>query len=48
MAPRISPKPVSWRRRIGWLVLIWGASVAALFVVAQVLRMLMRLAGMSL
>jgi len=33
-------------RRLGWFVLIWAASVAALGVVALVIRMLMTLAGM--
>lgn len=34
-------------QRIGWLILIWTCSVAALGVVALVMRMLMKLAGMS-
>jgi hypothetical protein len=33
-------------RRLGWLVLIWAGSVAALGVVALVIRLLMTLAGM--
>lgn len=33
-------------RRLGWFVLIWAASVAALGVVALVIRMLMGLTGM--
>ena len=37
-----------WLRRIGWLVLIWGLSVAALALVAVLLRMLMGLAGLTL
>jgi hypothetical protein len=36
-----------WLRRIGWLVLIWTASVAALGVVALILRALMSLAGLT-
>jgi hypothetical protein len=36
-----------WFSRIGWLLLIWCASVAALGVVALGLRLVMRLAGMS-
>ena len=36
-----------WLRRIGWLVLIWGLSVAALAVVAMLLRALMGLAGLT-
>ncbi len=41
-APR---KP--WIRRIGWFVLLWAASVAALGVVALVIRALMSLAGLT-
>lgn len=36
-----------WMGRIGWLVLIWFASVAALGAVALGLRLLMGLAGMK-
>jgi hypothetical protein len=36
-----------WARRIGWLVLIWIASVTALAIVAAGVRMLMKLAGMT-
>ncbi|GGX28807.1 hypothetical protein GCM10007242_39010 [Pigmentiphaga litoralis] len=35
-----------WWKRMGWLLLIWGGSVAALGVVAWLFRMLMRSAGM--
>lgn len=35
----------TWRR-IGWLVLIWFCSVAALGIVALAMRMVMSLAGM--
>ncbi len=34
-------------RRLGWLVLIWACSVAALGAVALFIRLLMGLAGMS-
>ncbi|SDO04843.1 DUF2474 domain-containing protein [Pseudomonas jinjuensis] len=34
-------------RRLGWLVLIWTASVLALGVVAWLLRMAMSAAGLS-
>lgn len=37
----------SWLRRVGWLVLIWAASVAALGVVALLFRGLMSLAGLT-
>lgn len=36
-----------WIKRIGWLVLIWAVSVAALAVVALLLRTLMNLAGLG-
>jgi hypothetical protein len=36
-----------WLRRIGWLVLIWTMSVAALGIVALILRALMSLAGLT-
>jgi hypothetical protein len=35
-----------WLGRFGWLALIWALSVAALGVVATLLRLLMRAAGM--
>lgn len=35
----------SWGRRVGWLVLIWAASVASLAVAAWLLRLLMQAAG---
>ncbi|MGB7125675.1 MAG: DUF2474 domain-containing protein [Methylovirgula sp.] len=37
----------SWARRIGWLVLLWTASVAALGVVALLFHALMSLAGLT-
>ena len=37
----------TWLRRVGWLVLIWAASVLALGVVAGLIRMLMTLAGLT-
>jgi hypothetical protein len=33
--------------RIGWLVLIWAASVATLVVVAVLFRVVMNLAGLT-
>ena len=36
-----------WFRKVGWLVLIWAASVLALGVVAGVFRALMTLAGLT-
>ena len=35
-----------WLRRVGWLVALWLAGVAALGVVAWVLRVAMHAAGM--
>jgi len=37
----------SWPRRLGWLLLIWLASVAALAVVAAFFRILMNAAGLT-
>lgn len=36
-----------WPRRIGWLVLIWIASVGALAIVAGLFRLLMNMAGLT-
>lgn len=36
-----------WLRRIGWLVVIWVASVAGLAVAAWLLKAVMRIAGLS-
>jgi hypothetical protein len=48
-AARISAARVSkpWLRRVGWMILIWTASVAALGLVALVFRMLMAAAGLT-
>jgi hypothetical protein len=37
-----------WLRRVGWLILIWAASVAALGAVALVLRAIMSVAGLTI
>ena len=37
----------TWLRRVGWLVLIWAASVLALGVVAGLFRVVMKLAGLT-
>lgn len=37
-----------WGKRIGWFVLIWLCSVAALAAVAYGLRLLMNAAGLTL
>lgn len=36
-----------WPRRIGWLLLIWIASVGALAIVAVLMRLLMNMAGLT-
>ncbi|MEP9371929.1 DUF2474 domain-containing protein [Mesorhizobium sp. KR1-2] len=41
-----SPSP-NWPKRIGWLVLIWAASVLSLGLVALAFRILMNLAGLT-
>jgi len=35
-----------WLRRLGWMVALWAGGVAALAVVALLLRVLMHAAGM--
>lgn len=37
----------AWWKKVGWLILIWTASVAALGVVAYGIRLLMAAAGMT-
>jgi hypothetical protein len=34
-------------RRVGWMVLLWTASVAVLAIVALIFRLVMKLAGMT-
>lgn len=36
-----------WWKRVGWLVVIWSASVLGLFLVASLFRLLMAAAGMK-
>ncbi len=40
-------RPRSWWRRIGWLLAIWALSVAALGLVAWLLKGVMRMVGLS-
>jgi hypothetical protein len=47
MAERATVAMRSWTRRIGWLILIWIASVTALAVVATLFRILMNAAGLT-
>lgn len=37
----------SWPKRVAWLVVIWGASIAVLTIAAYLLRMVMNFAGMT-
>ncbi len=39
--------PREWWKRLGWLVLIWAASVAALGVVAYGIRLIMNAVGLT-
>ncbi len=41
------PARVNWPQRVGWLLLLWLASVGALGLLALALRMLMHWAGMK-
>jgi len=41
------PAPGPWWKRLGWLVLIWAASVAALGVVAYGIRLIMNAVGLT-
>ena len=43
--PAASPRKL-WLRRLGWLALIWAASVAALGLAAALFRVVMTLAGL--
>jgi len=47
MLHRTQPGREGWRKRVGWLVLIWLLSVAALGVVAAALKVIMRIAGLA-
>ena len=46
VCPQMGSDP-DWGRRIAWLVGLWVAGVAALGLVALLLRLLMRLAGLT-
>jgi hypothetical protein len=47
MAAYLSSGTQTLLRRVGWLVLIWAASVLALGVIAGVFRALMMFAGLT-
>jgi len=42
------PSRKNWLSRIGWLILIWAASIAALAIVALLFRLLMGAAGLTI
>nr|WP_170017223.1 DUF2474 domain-containing protein [Starkeya sp. ORNL1] len=42
-----SPSRADWARRLGWMVLLWTASVAVLAIVALIFRFIMNLAGIT-
>jgi len=46
MASDVTPRK-PWLQRVGWLVLIWTASVLALAVVALIFHVAMSLAGLT-
>ncbi|HVK90041.1 MAG TPA: DUF2474 domain-containing protein [Mycoplana sp.] len=39
--------PSSWPKRLGWLVLIWAASVLTVGAVALLFRLIMNMAGLT-
>ncbi|HDS8358547.1 TPA: DUF2474 domain-containing protein [Serratia liquefaciens] len=47
MQNKTASAPVPWWKRVGWLVIIWSASVLGLFLVASMFRLLMTAAGMK-
>ena len=44
---KLKPATRLWLSRVGWLLLIWLASVLALGVVAYLLRLFMQLVGLK-
>ncbi|MEJ0093539.1 MAG: DUF2474 domain-containing protein [Methylocella sp.] len=47
MTEGVSTNRKPWLSRIGWLVLIWTLSVAALGLVALAIRVIMSMAGLT-
>ncbi|MCE9940435.1 DUF2474 domain-containing protein [Serratia liquefaciens] len=47
MRNKTASAPAPWWKRVGWLVIIWSASVLGLFLVASMFRLLMTAAGMK-
>ncbi|MEW6371970.1 MAG: DUF2474 domain-containing protein [Pseudomonadota bacterium] len=45
LRPGKRPVPL-WLRRLGWMAGLWAAGVAALFLVASLIRLIMHAAGM--
>lgn len=41
------PAQGPWVKRLGWLVLIWTASVSALIAMAYIMRLFMQLIGLN-
>jgi len=37
----------SWWRRVGWLLLLWAGGVASVSVIAMLLKLAMRVAGLA-
>jgi len=46
MVGRRPRKPPLWLRRLGWMFALWAGGVAALFLVASLIRLVMHAAGM--
>jgi hypothetical protein len=47
MPERMAAGRFTWPKRIGWLVLLWAASVAGLAILAVLVRALMFAAGLT-
>ena len=43
----MKPHTRLWMRRVAWLLALWGGSVFVLFLVAQLLKSIMRNSGMG-